>query len=254
MSSFDVVWNIFTSFLDVFSVTIIVYVVLKLLSKSKQNVLILLALLAYAILYVVAHTLGLKTLSFIMAQVYSWGLIIIVILFQNEIRSSIDKFFSSWSFFSNKKTHQRGFLDSFVLEVRELANRKIGALIAFEMDVNLSQYKKNAISINGDFSKYLLECIFLKDSPLHDGAVIIKNQKIDCASAYFPISVDLDLDQKYGTRHRAGVTVSNETDAIVVIVSEETGHVSIAYRGDLIDNVDNEFLTNFIKEKMEEAS
>lgn len=252
MQSFDIFWNIFTSFLDIFSVALIVYAVAKLLSKSKKNVFILITLLVYAIIYIIAHILGLKTLSFILSQVYSWGLIIIVILFQNEIRSSLEKFSSINYFFNNGKVYQDSFLDTFVNEMRSLGNRKIGALIAFEMDMSLNQYKKNAISIDGDFSKYLLDSIFLKESPLHDGAVIIKNQRIDCASAYFPISIDLELNQKFGTRHRAGVTLSRETDAIVVIVSEETGEVSIAYHGNLIDNVDNEFLLNFIKEKMEE--
>lgn len=248
----DVIWNIFTSFLDILSVSFIVYIFAKLLSKSKKNVLILIALLGYGIVYIIAHLLQLQTLSFILAQVYTWGIIIIVILFQSEIRSSIEKMGSFSSLFSSNKKQDDGYLTDFVEEMRNLGNRKIGALVALEMDMNLSQYKKNAISIDGDFSKYLIESIFLKDSPLHDGAVIIRDGKIECASAYFPIAIDLDLDQKFGTRHRAGLTLSRETDAIVVIVSEESGHISIAYHGDLIDEVENEFLFNFIKEKMED--
>lgn len=252
MANNDVLWNLFTSFLDILSVSIIIYVFAKLLSKSKKNVLILLVLLGYAVIYFIAHLLHLQTLSFLLAQVYTWGAVVIVILFQSEIRSSIEKISSFNSLFSSNNKQEDGYLVDFVEEMRFLADRKIGALVAFSMDMNLSQYTKNAISINGNFSKYLIQSIFMKDSPLHDGAVIIKDGKIECASAYFPIAIDLNIDQKFGTRHRAGLTLSRETDAIVVIVSEESGEISIAYQGQLIDGVENDFLLNFIKEKMED--
>lgn len=252
MANNDVLWNLFTSFLDILSVSIIIYVFAKLLSKSKKNVLILLVLLGYAVIYFIAHLLHLQTLSFLLAQVYTWGVVVIVILFQSEIRSSIEKISSFNSLFSSNNKQEDGYLVDFVEEMRFLADRKIGALVAFSMDMNLSQYTKNAISINGNFSKYLIQSIFMKDSPLHDGAVIIKDGKIECASAYFPIAIDLNIDQKFGTRHRAGLTLSRETDAIVVIVSEERGEIGIAYQGQLIDGVENDFLLNFIKEKMED--
>lgn len=252
MANNDVLWNLFTSFLDILSVSIIIYVFAKLLSKSKKNVLILLVLLGYAVIYFIAHLLHLQTLSFLLAQVYTWGVVVLVILFQSEIRSSIEKISSFNSLFSSNSKQEDGYLVDFVEEMRFLADRKIGALVAFSMDMNLSQYTKNAISINGNFSKYLIQSIFMKDSPLHDGAVIIKDGKIECASAYFPIAIDLNIDQKFGTRHRAGLTLSRETDAIVVIVSEESGEISIAYHGQLIDGVENDFLLNFIKEKMED--
>ncbi len=252
MANNDVLWNLFTSFLDILSVSIIIYVFAKLLSKSKKNVLILLVLLGYAVIYFIAHLLHLQTLSFLLAQVYTWGVVVIVIIFQSEIRSSIEKISSFNSLFSSNNKQEDGYLVDFVEEMRFLADRKIGALVAFSMDMNLSQYTKNAISINGNFSKYLIQSIFMKDSPLHDGAVIIKDGKIECASAYFPIAIDLNIDQKFGTRHRAGLTLSRETDAIVVIVSEERGEIGIAYQGQLIDGVENDFLLNFIKEKMED--
>lgn len=252
MANNDVLWNLFTSFLDILSVSIIIYVFAKLLSKSKKNVLILMVLLGYAVIYFIAHLLHLQTLSFLLAQVYTWGVVVLVILFQSEIRSSIEKISSFNSLFSSNNKQEDGYLVDFVEEMRFLADRKIGALVAFSMDMNLSQYTKNAISINGNFSKYLIQSIFMKDSPLHDGAVIIKDGKIECASAYFPIAIDLNIDQKFGTRHRAGLTLSRETDAIVVIVSEESGEISIAYHGQLIDGVENDFLLNFIKEKMED--
>ena len=252
MANNDVLWNLFTSFLDILSVSIIIYVFAKLLSKSKKNVLILLVLLGYAVIYFIAHLLHLQTLSFLLAQVYTWGVVVIVILFQSEIRSSIEKISSFNSLFSSNNKQEDAYLVDFVEEMRFLADRKIGALVAFSMDMNLSQYTKNAISINGNFSKYLIQSIFMKNSPLHDGAVIIKDGKIECASAYFPIAIDLNIDQKFGTRHRAGLTLSRETDAIVVIVSEESGEISIAYHGQLIDGVENDFLLNFIKEKMED--
>lgn len=249
----EVFWKLFTSFLDIFIVSILVYVLIRVLSRTKQNIYILIGLLGYGALFVFAKVLNLELLSFILSQVYTWGIIIVVILFQNEIRSSIEKIGSLGSLFSSNNANlSNDYIDDFAKTMMHLGSQKIGALVAFELDVSLTQYKKNAINLDANYSRYVLESIFLKNSPLHDGAVIIKDGKIECASAYFPIAVDLNLAQKFGTRHRAGVTLSRESDAIVVIVSEESGDVSIAYGGELYDNIDQEFLTMFIKEKVED--
>ena len=249
----EVFWKLFTSFLDIFIVSILVYVLIRVLSRTKQNIYILLGLLGYGALFVFAKVLNLELLSFILSQVYTWGIIIVVVLFQNEIRSSIEKIGSIGSLFSSNNANlSNDYIDDFAKTMMHLGSQKIGSLVAFELDVSLTQYKKNAINLDANYSRYVLESIFLKNSPLHDGAVIIKDGKIECASAYFPIAVDLNLAQKFGTRHRAGVTLSRESDAIVVIVSEESGDVSIAYGGELYDNIDQEFLTMFIKEKVED--
>ncbi len=252
MNSSTIIWNIFTSCLDILAVSLIIYLLIKVLSKSKKNIMILLVLFGYGIVYIIAHLLNLQTLSFILGQVYTWGIIILVILFQNEIRSSLEKVGSLSSLFSQSKKQDESYLQAFEDGVVDLAQHKIGALIAFEKTVSLSQYYKGAVSIDAEFSKYLLKSIFVKESPLHDGAMIINDGKIVCASSYFPIAIDLDLDKQFGTRHRAGVTISRETDAIIVIVSEETGHIAIAYQGNLYDNVDSEYLINFIATKLEE--
>ena len=249
----EVFWKLFTSFLDIFIVSILVYVLIRVLSRTKQNIYILLGLLGYGALFVFAKVLNLELLSFILSQVYTWGIIIVVVLFQNEIRSSIEKIGSVGSLFSSTNANlSNDYIDDFAKTMMHFGSQKTGALVAFELDVSLTQYKKNAINLDANYSRYVLESIFLKNSPLHDGAVIIKDGKIECASAYFPIAVDLNLAQKFGTRHRAGVTLSRESDAIVVIVSEESGDVSIAYGGELYDNIDQEFLTMFIKEKVED--
>lgn len=114
MANNDVLWNLFTSFLDILSVSIIIYVFAKLLSKSKKNVLILLVMLGYAVIYFIAHLLHLQTLSFLLTQVYTWGVVVIVILFQSEIRSSIEKISSFNSLFSSNNKQEDGYLVDFV--------------------------------------------------------------------------------------------------------------------------------------------
>ena len=250
MENIELIKNIIISFLDIFSVSLIVYLGVLLISKSKKNVIIILSIIGFMLIYFISNLIGLTTLSYIISQVYTWGFVVLVIIFQQEIRNSISKIGNIKSFFVKDQHEEISYLNIFVETLEELSEKKTGALIAIENVTSLNEFKKSAINIDAEFSRYLLLSIFNKESPLHDGAVIIENEKIACASAYFPISIDLTLDQKYGTRHRAGLTISRDTDAIIIIVSEESGNISIAYNGNLYDNIDNDFIIEFIKEKM----
>ena len=251
MNMFNVVNDILISFLDIFSVSILIYVFIKLISKSRQNVQIITTILFFGIIYLIAHILKLQTLSFILSQIYSWGIIVIVIIFQKEIRNSLEKIGSWNEFFSNHEYNENNNVENLAKAVYKLSATKTGSIIVLEKNDSLDEYIENAISINADFSSYLIETIFFKNTPLHDGAIIIRGEKIVCASAYFPISIDLNLEQKYGTRHRAGVTISSLSDAIAIITSEETGTVSVAYNGNLYENLEYDFFVNLIKEKWE---
>lgn len=251
MNLLNVANDILLSFLDIFSVSILIYVFIKLISKSRQNVQIITTFLFFGIIYLIAHILKLQTLSFILSQIYSWGIIVIVIIFQKEIRNSLEKIGSWNDFFSNYEHVENNNVNELAKAVFKLSSTKTGAIIVLEKDDSLDEYIEKAVGINAEFSSYLIETIFFKNTPLHDGAIIIRDNKIVCASAYFPISIDLNLEQKYGTRHRAGVTISNITDAIAIIISEETGSVSVANNGNLYENLEYDFFINLIKEKWE---
>ena len=116
----------------------------------------------------------------------------------------------------------------------------------------MDKYTNTAIELNSDFSKYLMISIFNKESPLHDGAVIIESEKIRFASAYYPIALDISLGKEYGTRHRAALTLSKETDSISVIVSEETGIVSVAHNNKLFTDMKKDFFIHFMNERLKQ--
>ena len=135
-------------------------------------------------------------------------------------------------------------IDELVKASYEMAKHKTGALIVIEQEINLQDYINTGIDIDAFVSNQLLINIFEHNTPLHDGAVIIRGNRIVSATCYLPLSDNMDLSKELGTRHRAGAGISEATDAFVIIVSEETGKVSIAHNGQLVRNVDGEYLRN----------
>ena len=175
-------------------------------------------------------------------------LVIYVILLAPEIRKLMEfhKGDSSSTRSSNLST--QATIEAIADAIFDMSAMKVGALITFEQQISLAQYSERAIPLNSDISKELLEQIFIKDSPLHDGGVIIRGNKIVCAAAYYTLTQDTSLDKTVGSRHRAGVGISEVTDSITIIVSEETGHVHLAMQGfmrpvntknDLIEDLNN---------------
>ncbi len=235
--------------LDIVIVSFIIYFTLNLLVRSAKHTMVINAIFVIGFLYAISVMLDLNTLHSLMSNISSWGLIIIVILFQQEIKGSLEKF-GSMGFFDNEE--QSGeFIDELVESVFEMAAIKQGALITLERTVPLSNYTEKAVKIDADFSKYLILTIFNKETPLHDGAVILNNGRIAYASTYYPISLDINVAKQYGTRHRAALTISKDTDALTIIVSEETGKVAVAYKNRLYNHLERDFLKEMISEKIE---
>ncbi len=241
--------NFLTSVLDIILVTILIYIILKILVQSERLLTLFNVFFAYILLYLLSTFLELNTLNTILNSIASWIIVIIFILFQSEIRDALERLGVRGSFFTTKEDESIEFYDEIIDVLYTLGNTNTGALITLERNMNLNQYTKNAVEIDAVFSKQLLETIFNKETMLHDGAVIINDGRVKFASTYYPISLDLNINKEYGTRHRAAITVSNETDSITLIVSEETGKVSIAYRGKLYSNVTKQFLKQFLIEK-----
>ncbi len=185
-----------------------------------------------------AQEVGMQISSFLYQAFFTSYIVICVILTAPEIRKLMD---------TNRKIDTRADMlvssteatrEAIVEAVFHMSSTKVGALITIEQHNSLDQYAERAIQLNSDISKELLEQIFIKDSPLHDGGVIIRGNKIVCAGAYYVLTQDESLDKTVGSRHRAGVGISEITDSLTIIVSEETGAVHVATAGCMVA-VDN---------------
>lgn len=241
--------NFLTSVLDITLVTILIYVILKVLVQSERLLTLFNVFFAYILLSLLAAFLSLNTLSAILSAISSWIIVIIFILFQTEIRDALERLGMKGSLFATKSEESTEFYDELIDTLYSLGSTKTGALITLERNMSLAPYTRNAIELDAVFSRQMIETIFNKETVIHDGAVIISDGRIKYASTYYPISLDLDILKEFGTRHRAAMTISNETDSITLVVSEETGRVSLTYRGKLYSDVSRQFLKQFLIEK-----
>ncbi|MFV0288314.1 MAG: diadenylate cyclase CdaA [Mycoplasmatales bacterium] len=241
--------SVLTNILDIVIATLIIYQVLKFIIKSEKMIFIINAIVLILIIYLLSLSLELNVVNSLLSNVFSWGIVLIFILFQGEIRTSLEKLGSRNSRQSYNISNS-DFVDYFVEAIETLASQKIGALITFEMEMVLTEYTEKAIAIDAKYSSHLLLTIFNKESPLHDGAVIMKDGRLAYASTYFPIGLDFNIDKKYGTRHRSALTISSLTDSITIVVSEETGEISIAYKGNLYTDLEHDFIIEYLNNKL----
>lgn len=187
------------------------------------------------IVKIVADFLKLSTLSFLLDWVLQWGPLAVIVIFQQEIRSLLERMgtsptYSKYDLLSgDEKQH---LINEITVAVRELSATKTGALISIEQGVSLIDYIRKATRLDSQVSSELLRSIFVTTTPLHDGGVIIQGNKIACASAFYEPTT-IEMPARFGARHRAAVGLSEVSDAITIVVSEETGSVSIAQHGKL---------------------
>ena len=202
---------------------------------------------------IIAVILNLNTILWIASKTLSVGIIALVIIFQPELRKALEqlgrkKIFSQITLFDDNKDKTERFSDKTVNELVkasfELGKAKTGALIVIEQDMVLTEYERTGIDVDGIVTSQLLINIFEHNTPLHDGAVLIRGNRVVAATCYLPLSDNMELSKELGTRHRAGVGISEVTDSLTIIVSEETGKVSIAVGGKLIRNVGEDSLRN----------
>lgn len=202
-----------------------------------------------------AWAFQLNTILWLAQNVFSLGITALIIVFQPELRRALEQLgqqniLSSLFSLDNSKEEKARFSDKTVNElvkaVYEMAKVKTGALIVIEKTTPLHEYERTGITLDSILSSQLLINIFEHNTPLHDGAIIVRKDRIVSATCYLPLSDNMGLSKELGTRHRAGVGISEVTDSLTIIVSEETGHVSVAYEGQLSRNLDSEEL----KEKL----
>jgi diadenylate cyclase len=236
----DNVLDILKSILDVLLVWFMFYYILKNIKNNVKMSLLFKGVLVIIILKLLSGWLGLNTLGLILEYIIMYGPLAIIIIFQPEIRGVLEQLGRS-QLLGRHKTLTVDEREKLVYEVVNavdyLRKSKIGALIVIERDVSLLDYINRAKSLYADLSSELLISIFFPNNPLHDGAVIIQGNRVSCAGAVFPTSNSISVNKRLGTRHRAALGVAEETDAIGIVVSEETGRISIAVKGELFYNL-----------------
>ncbi len=222
--------------LDITLMSVILYRLLLIVKGTKAaQMLIGLAILLLA--SVASRYLELYTIDWLVQSFWSQIVIAIIVLFQPEIRRALAHM-GETQFLTFTKAEELKSLEEIVRAVVSLANRKIGALIVIERDTSLKDFVEVGTPLDAKVSKELLLSIFHPTSPIHDGAVIIKGNRVAAAGCFLPITLSSELSKSIGTRHRAGIGLTEETDAVAVIVSEETGFISMSLDGKLETKLD----------------
>ncbi|MET3563580.1 diadenylate cyclase [Enterococcus rotai] len=230
--------------INIIDILVVWYLVYKLimLVRGTKAVQLLKGVAVFIVIRILSEIIGLHTLSWLMNQVIMYGVIAAVVIFQPEVRRGLEHLGRS-SFFRTSRSEQQEdekMILAFDKAIQYMSKRKIGALITVERNTGLDEYIETGISLDADITGELLINIFIPNTPLHDGAVIVKQGKIAVASAYLPLSESNLIPKEFGTRHRAAVGISEVSDAVTIIVSEETGDVSLTLNNDLIPRLTQE--------------
>ncbi|MBC7194248.1 MAG: TIGR00159 family protein [Caldisericia bacterium] len=237
------IWNYLVSLLDILIITIILYFIISALQKTRVWQLIQGLVIFFIFVLIasrIASMLGLVALNYVLRGILSIGgmlPVMIVVLFQPEIRKFMGSlgrrkiFGESFEFFTGSEVNPIKIIDEIVKSVKYLSLNKIGALIVIKRRDNLNEVIETGIPIDSQVTSELISTIFYPNSPLHDGAVVIEEDRIVAARCLLPLSENEALEKELGTRHRAGVGITEVTDAISIIVSEETGIISISIEG-----------------------
>ncbi len=243
-------WQIITLIIDVVLVGFLIYAFIKFAKKSRAMQL-LKGIVFLVIITILSNIFKLRILNFILTSFMTYGVIALLLIFQPELRRALEQIGSSTftkMFGIDKSLRDKAKEDIYKVSiaVEELAKTKTGALIVFERDIKLQDIIETGVVLESEISPQLLVNIFVPKTPLHDGAVIIANNKITSAACILPLTDDKDVVRGLGTRHRAAIGISKESDAIAVVVSEETGKISIAKDGTLILDVEVDALKRIL--------
>ncbi len=244
-------------FLDILSVALLLYYTYKLM-KSSGSINVFSGILIFVLIWiVVSYVLEMRLLGSIFDMLVSVGAIALIVLFQDEIRrflltlgsqrhaSALLRFFTG----NGKPAPKESEYMPIVMACISMSKQKVGALIVIERTFPLDDVAKTGEVINANINQRLIENIFFKNSPLHDGAMVISKKRIKAAGCILPVSHSQNIPKSFGLRHRAGMGISQETDACAIIVSEETGHISAANQGRFHININAEELEGLLSER-----
>ena len=249
-SLFDNPLTILVNLLDVAIVAYLIYRFIKALAGTKIMSLVQ-GIILFIILKLLAEFIGLTTITYLMNQIITYGVIAGVVIFAPEIRLGLEKFGKTTQLFtpgSSVLTDEEKLIDALVKSVAYMSPRKIGALISIQGTQTLREYINTGISLNADVSSQLLINTFIPNTPLHDGAVIIRGKKIAAACCYLPLTESTAISKEFGTRHRAAIGLSEHSDALTIVVSEETGSLSITHNGRFQHDLSNESFELILRE------
>jgi len=227
--------------LDILIVATVLYLILKWIRRTQAWVLFK-GIIFIAVIALLADPFNLATVQWVVSNTIGMGLVVVIILFQPELRKALEQLGRGQYLFplkneAEQKVHSTALaIDEIVKAIRTMSGALTGALIVVEQEVDLSEHEENGVSLDAQISTQLLLNIFERNAPLHDGAVIIRQSRISSASCILPLTAE-HIDVSLGTRHRAAIGISEVSDARVVVVSEETGTISIVVDGEITRDV-----------------
>ena len=230
-SLFSSPWSIVTNIIDIALVAWILFYFTKAIAGTKIMILVR-GVLIFVLAQILANAIGLTTVSWLINQVITYGVIAAVVIFTPEIRTGLERLGRATDLFSTAPiSSEERMVQAFVKAVDYMSPRKIGALVAIQVSRTLQEYIATGIPLDADVSGELLINIFIPNTPLHDGAVIVRDNKIAVSCAYLPLTENTGISKEFGTRHRAAIGLSEVSDALTFVVSEETGGISITHNG-----------------------
>ena len=249
--------------IDILLVALMLYYIYRLMRESRSlNVFI--GIMMFVVVWIfVSQVLEMRLLGTILDKLVSVGVIALIVLFQEDIRKVLynigahQRMRRLSAFFTSKKTRERkkGNVKQDIMPVvmacMNMSRNKVGALIVFERSMPLDEAVSTGDRINANINQRLIENIFFKNSPLHDGAMIISDHRIKAASCILPVSHDLDIPKELGLRHRSAMGIAQESDALAIVVSEETGTISTALRGEFRLRLSAEELESILTKELE---
>ena len=236
--------------LDIVVVAAIIYQLIVFI-KGTRAVQMALGLALIVVFFYFSRWIALETVSWMLTNILPYFVFAVIVIFQHEIRRALVRFGQAPLFAGFSTINRNEFYDEIVLAVTTLATNKTGALIVIERDIGLKTYIESGIALDAGLSYDLLVSIFNPSVPLHDGAVIIQNRRIAAGACFLPLTVKPRLSKELGTRHRAAIGVTEETDAVAIVVSEETGAVSFAHDGEMERYVDPDTLRQRLRDAFE---
>jgi len=248
-------WTWSTAIKEVVDITIVSYIIYKLimLVRGTRAVQLLKGIVVLIAVWAISYIFELLTLQWLMESLFTWGVVALFVIFQPELRRALEqlgrgRILTIGSSDEDAAVNDR--IQQVIAALHLLSGRRIGALLVFERETGLSEYIESGIKLESQISTELLVNIFIPNTPLHDGAVILRGGQIMAAGCYLPLSENPFISKELGTRHRAAIGMSEASDAIVVIVSEETGQISLAIHGQMVRDVKEESLIAKLHEEL----
>ena len=225
---------------DALDIGIIAFVLYRLIHmiRGTRAMQMIIGLVVILLAYVSSQMFGLFTLNWVLDNFLGSIILVIIVIFQSDIRRALTQFGTAPLFGGADRIERGQVLEEITKAVVSLATRRIGGLIVLEREVGLNEYIEVGTRLDARVTRELLESVFIPHSPMHDGALVIQKGRVAAARCFLPLSVDPNLSQAFGTRHRAAVGLTEETDAVVIVISEERGKISLVVGGKVIQDLD----------------